>query len=104
MKIGAVIAEFNPFHTGHGYLIDEIRKECDAVIAVMSGNFVQRGECAIFDKAERTKMALQHGIDLVIELPAMYALSSAEGFAYGAVSTLVGTGIVDELLSAGQVS
>ena len=97
MKIGAVIAEFNPFHTGHGYLIDEIRKECDAVIAVMSGNFVQRGECAIFDKAERTKMALQHGIDLVIELPAMYALSSAEGFAYGAVSTLVGTGIVDEL-------
>ena len=97
MKIGAVIAEFNPFHTGHGYLISEIRKDCDAVIAVMSGNFVQRGECAIFDKTERTKIALEHGIDLVLELPAVYSLSSAEGFSFGAVSTLTSTGLVDEL-------
>lgn len=97
MKIGAIIAEFNPFHTGHGYLIKEIRKECDAVISIMSGNFVQRGECAIFDKAERVKMVLSNGVDLVLELPAVYALSSAEGFAFGAVSTLIGTGTVDEL-------
>lgn len=97
MKIGAVIAEFNPFHTGHGYLISQIRKECDAVIAIMSGNFVQRGECAIFDKSERTKSALENGVDLVIELPAVYALSSAEGFASGAVDTLIATGAVDEL-------
>ena len=97
MKIGAVIAEFNPFHTGHGYLLEKIRTKCDAVVAVMSGNFVQRGECAIFDKSERTKMVLQNGVDLVIELPVVYALSSAEGFARGSVSTIIGTGIVDEL-------
>lgn len=97
MKIGAIIAEFNPFHTGHRHLTDQIRTKCDAVIAVMSGNFVQRGECAIFDKAERTRMALQNGVDLVIELPAVYALSSAENFAAGSVNTLIGTGIVDEL-------
>ena len=97
MKIGAVIAEFNPFHTGHGYLIEKIRTECDGVIAVMSGNFVQRGECAIYDKKERTRMALQNGVDLILELPCVYALSSAEGFSYGAVSTLNGTGIIDEL-------
>ncbi len=97
MKIGAVIAEFNPFHTGHGHLISQIRKNCDAVIAIMSGNFVQRGECAIFDKSERTKSALESGVDLVIELPAVYALSSAEGFASGAIDTLIATGAVDTL-------
>ena len=97
MKIGAVIAEFNPFHTGHGYLISQIRKECDGVIAIMSGNFVQRGECAIYDKEERTRAALLGGVDLVIELPAVYALSSAEGFAMGSVATLNATGVVDEL-------
>ncbi len=97
MKIGAVIAEFNPFHTGHRYLIEKIRTECEGVVAIMSGNFVQRGECAIFSKTERTKFALQNGIDLVIELPCVYALSSAEGFATGSISTLIGTGIVNEL-------
>ncbi len=97
MKIGAVIAEFNPFHTGHRYLIAEIRKECDAIIAVMSGNFVQRGECSVYDKTERTRAALENGIDLVIELPCVYALNSAEGFALGAVSILEATGVVDAL-------
>lgn len=97
MKIGAVIAEFNPFHTGHGYLINQIRKECDAVVAIMSGNFVQRGECAIFDKEERTRAALNSGVDLILELPSVYALSSAEGFAMGSVATLNATGIIDEL-------
>ncbi len=97
MKIGAVIAEFNPFHTGHKHLLDCIRTECDGVIAIMSGNFVQRGECAVFDKKERTKAALQNGVDLVIELPAVYALSSAEGFSSGAVSTLFSLGVANEL-------
>lgn len=97
MKIGALIAEFNPFHTGHALLIDNIRRECDGVIAVMSGNFVQRGECAVYDKSERTAAALQSGVDLVIELPCAYVLSSAEGFARGAVDILEGTGLVDRL-------
>ncbi len=97
MKIGAVIAEFNPFHTGHGYLVSQIRKECDGAIAIMSGNFVQRGECAIYDKEERTRAALLGGVDLVLELPCVYALSSAEGFAMGSVATLNATGVVSEL-------
>ena len=97
MKIGAIIAEFNPFHAGHKYIIDKIREDCDAVIAIMSGNFVQRGECSIFDKAERTRVALQRGVDLVLELPCVYALSSAEGFSRGAVSILNATGVIDSL-------
>ena len=97
MKVGALIAEFNPFHTGHKYIIDEIKAECDAVVVIMSGNFVQRGECAVFDKMSRTHAALSCGVDLVIELPCAYALSSAEGFALGAVDTLNASGIVDEL-------
>jgi len=97
MKISALIAEFNPFHRGHKFLIDSMKKESDAVIAIMSGNFVQRGECAVFEKSERAVAAINNGVDLVIELPSVYALSSAEGFAKGAVQSLASTGIVDEL-------
>ncbi len=97
MKIGSIIAEFNPIHEGHRLLIEEMRKENDCVIIVMSGNFVQRGECAIFEKSERARAAVENGADLVIELPLLYALSSAEGFARGAVSILDGAGCVDEL-------
>ena len=67
MKIGAVIAEFNPIHAGHKILIDTIKRENDAVITVMSGNFVQRGECAIFEKSERAKSAIKCGVDLVLQ-------------------------------------
>lgn len=97
MKISALIAEFNPFHAGHRLLIDNMRRESDGVIAIMSGNFVQRGECSVFDKESRTKAALANGVDLVLELPAVFALSSAEGFAKGAVKTLDMCNVIDTL-------
>lgn len=97
MKIGALVAEFNPIHAGHKILIDKIREENDAVIATMSGNFVQRGECAIFEKGERAKAAIGCGVDLVLELPSVFALSSAEGFAKGSIGTLSACGCVDSL-------
>lgn len=84
----AVVAEYNPFHTGHGYMLRALRAHFgpDAAIAViMSGSFVQRGEPALFDKWSRASWALSGGADCVVELPALYALSSAEGFASGAV-------------------
>ena len=97
MKIGALIAEFNPLHAGHKLLIDTIKRENDAVIAVMSGNFVQRGECAIFEKYDRAKAAIINGVDLAIELPVHYCLSSAEGFAKGGVEILEKCGVVNSL-------
>ena len=99
MKTVAVIAEYNPFHKGHRYHIEKSLEitGADYCIAVMSGDFVQRGECAVFDKYTRTKMALLNGADLVIELPAVFALSSAEGFASGAVTLINSLGIVDYL-------
>ena len=90
MKIVGIVAEYNPFHAGHKHHIDETRRrvgEC-AVVAVMSGNFVQRGECAVTDKWSRARMALEGGADLVLELPTVWAASSAEHFAHGAVSIL----------------
>jgi predicted nucleotidyltransferase len=99
MKVAAIICEYNPLHNGHMYQINVTKKitKCDGLIAIMSGNFVQRGEPAIIDKWQRTKMALKSGIDLVIELPAIYALSSAEFFAAGAVSILHNLSTVDAL-------
>lgn len=97
MKISALIAEFNPFHRGHKLLVESMKKQSDAVIAIMSGNFVQRGECAVFEKGERAKAAVKNGVDLVLELPSVYALSSAEGFAKGGVKTLAACNISDEL-------
>ena len=97
MKISALIAEFNPFHAGHKLLIDHMRQESDGIIAIMSGNFVQRGECSIYKKAERCRAALKNGVDLVLELPAVFALSSAEGFAKGGVKILDACKVVDTL-------
>lgn len=90
-----IICEFNPFHAGHKYLIDKVKNDGDAVICVMSGNFVQRGEMAVFNKAERTRLALLGGADLVIELPTVYATKSAEGFARAGISLIEATGIAD---------
>lgn len=96
MKIAGIIAEYNPFHKGHQYQLQEIRRqEYDYVIAVISGNFVQRGAPAITDKYLRAEMALRGGVDLVLELPAVYATASAEGFAQGGIQTLTATGLVD---------
>ncbi len=94
IKIAGIIAEYNPFHNGHLYLIDEIRRKtgADYVIAAISGDFVQRGEPAVFDKYTRTHMALCGGVDLVVELPALFATSSAEDFAACGVALLHGLG------------
>lgn len=96
MKIVGIIAEYNPFHNGHQYHLKRSKEltEADGVICVMSSSFLQRGEPALIDKWERTKMALAGGVDLVIELPMPYALRSAEIFAYGGISLLDATGIV----------
>ena len=90
MKILGLITEYNPFHNGHLYHLNISKKITGAThtIAIMSGNFVQRGEPAIVHKWERAKMAVKSGVDLVIELPALYACSTAEIFAYGAISLL----------------
>ncbi|MCL2189378.1 MAG: nucleotidyltransferase family protein [Defluviitaleaceae bacterium] len=92
-----IIVEFNPLHNGHKAHIDETRRitGCENIIAVMSGNYVQRGEPALINKWRRTKMALQAGVDLVIELPLPYVLSGADYFARGAVHLLEATGLVD---------
>lgn len=99
MKIAAVICEYNPFHNGHKYQLDIIKNELgfDFVIAIMSGNFVQRGEPAVFDKFVRTKAALLSGADLVLELPSIFAVSSAGEFARAGVSLAEKCGIVDAL-------
>lgn len=94
MNIG-IICEFNPFHAGHKYLIDTVKGNSNSVICIMSGNFVQRGEFAVYDKFTRTRDALRNGADLVIELPCVYSLMSAEGFAKGAVSILEATNAVE---------
>lgn len=97
MKICATIAEFNPFHNGHAYLVNAFKHDYDGTIAIMSGNFVQRGAPAIFDKFSRSRAAVCNGIDVVIELPVIYSLSSAENFALGAVKILNAAGCVDTL-------
>ena len=92
-----IVSEYNPFHNGHIHHLQVSKKltKTDFTVAVMSGNFVQRGDTALVDKWTRTEMALQAGIDLVIELPTVYALSSAENFADGAVKILNSLGVVD---------
>lgn len=88
MSVIGIVCEFNPFHNGHKYLIDSVKSENDIIVAVMSGNFVQRGEPAIFSKETRAKAALLSGIDIVLELPFIYASASAEYFAFNAVKIL----------------
>ncbi len=98
MKISGIVCEYNPFHNGHLYHINKTRKNgATHVVAVMSGNFVQRGDTAIMDKLDRARLAVKSGADLVIELPVQYSLSSAEFFATGAVWLLNSLGVVDEL-------
>ena len=116
MKVIGILCEYNPFHLGHKKQFDIIRqmygRDC-AIVCLMSGNFVQRGAPAIFDKSLRAKAALRCGADLVLELPVTYALSSAEGFAAGAVRILSGfcdgmcfgteSGSADALLKTAQI-
>ncbi|MCH5170113.1 MAG: nucleotidyltransferase family protein, partial [Oscillospiraceae bacterium] len=98
MSVIGIICEFNPFHNGHKYLIDSVKKDGDTVVCVMSGNFVQRGEPAIADKRTRAKMALLCGADLVIELPVAFSMARAQTFARGGVKLLDSLGVVDTLV------
>lgn len=98
MKISAVISEFNPFHLGHQYLINKIRENGTThIVAVMSGNFVQRGEPAMFSKWSRAKMALTSGVDLVIEIPVAMSVSTAQRYAYKGIEIVNSLGCVDAL-------
>lgn len=99
MKVVGIIAEYNPFHFGHLYHLKTSQKitGADHIVCVMSGNFVQRGEPAVVNKWARAEMALKCGADLVVELPVVFSLSSAEFFAFGAVKLLTQMGIVDFL-------
>jgi len=99
MRTVGIIVEYNPLHNGHLYHIRQSRKitEADAVVAVMSGHFLQRGEPALADKWARAEMALRAGCDLVLELPVAYSAQPAQWFAYGSVAVLHATGVVDAL-------
>lgn len=98
-KVVGIIAEYNPFHNGHSYHIQNTKAQtgADFVVAVMTGNFTQRGNTSIINKWEKAKMALNGDADLVIELPTIYSISSAENFASGAVKILNELGIVDTI-------
>ncbi len=96
-NVVGIIGEYNPFHNGHKYHLEKSKQlvNADYSIAVISGNFVQRGNVSIVDKWTKAEMALKNGIDLVIELPTIYSISSAENFAYGAIKILDFLNIVD---------
>ena len=98
-RIG-IIAEYNPFHNGHLYQIQKAKEltGADTVIAVMSGNFTQRGDTSLINKFEKAKIALQNEVDMVIELPTIYSISSAENFALGGVKILNEIGNIDYLV------
>lgn len=98
-KTAAIIAEYNPFHNGHTFHIERVKKITGAenIVVIMSGNYVQRGDCAIADKFSRARMALSSGADLVLELPLPFACSSAEKFAFGGVTIANALGCVDYL-------
>ena len=99
MKVAGIIAEYNPFHSGHAYLAEKAEQAgYTHTVAVMSGNFVQRGEPALMHHSVRTKAALECGIDLVVQLPSVYAVSSAQSFASAGVEILNGLGFVDSLV------
>ncbi|MDO5715111.1 MAG: nucleotidyltransferase family protein [Tissierellia bacterium] len=101
MKVAAIIAEYNPFHNGHKYQIQNIRSlGYKAIIVLMSSSFVQRGEPAIFDKWTRAEAALRNGADLILELPHIYSTSNAEIFAKGAIHLLKHTPMTDLFFGA----
>ena len=98
-KVLGIVAEYNPFHNGHMYHLNRAKEESGAQnsVCIMSGNFVQRGNSSIVNKWKKAEMALLSGIDLVIELPTLYSLSSAEGFSMGAIKVLNSLGIIDAI-------
>jgi len=105
MNTTAIISEYNPFHNGHRLHIEKAREliGADFVVAVMSGNFVQRGEPAIFDKFLRTRCALLNGVDLVIEMPVLSACAAGQYFAEGAIKVLNAANIVDNIFFGSEI-
>ena len=99
MNLLGLIVEYNPFHNGHKYHLEKSKEITNAThtVAIMSGSFLQRGEPALFDKYTRAEMAVKNGVDLVIELPTLYACQSAEIFSHGAVATLNSLNCVNSL-------
>ena len=99
MKAVGIISEYNPFHEGHAYHIEQAKKlsGADFAVVIMNGDFVQRGEPAIIDKYTRTTQALRGGADLVFELPVRFGISSAGDFAYGGILALEKLGFVDSV-------
>jgi predicted nucleotidyltransferase len=105
MNILGLIVEYNPFHNGHLFHLNESKKKTNSThtIAVMSGNFLQRGEPAILDKHTRAEMAVRAGVDLVVELPTLYACQSAELFSQGAITTLNSLNCVNSICFGSEV-
>ncbi len=101
-----IIAEYNPFHNGHLYHLKESKKATGAeyTVAIISGNFTQRGSTSIIDKWKKTEMALQNGVDLIIELPVLYSISSSENFAEGSIKILNSLGIINFLSFGSETS
>lgn len=99
MRITGIVAEYNPIHYGHTWHLAQSRSagKADFIVVVMSGHFVQRGQPAVMDKWVRSRLAIEEGVDLVLELPVLYATGSAEQFARGSMSVLQGLGCVTEL-------
>ena len=105
-KVLGIIGEYNPFHNGHLYHLEQSKRMTGAnyTVAIMSGNFTERGSTALINKWSRTEIALNNGIDLVIELPVLYATSSAEGFAEGAIKILNSLKVVDYISFGAETS
>lgn len=97
MKVLGIVGEYNPFHNGHAYHLEKSKKlaNADAVVCIITGSFVQRGNTSLVDKWTKAEMALLNGADLVIELPTVYSISSAENFAEGSMKLLNSLGVVD---------
>ncbi len=98
MQVAGIICEYNPFHLGHAWMLEQLRRQgMEAIVCAMSGNFVQRGEFALLSKQARAEMAVRCGADLVLELPTEWSAAGAERFARGGVSLLAQTGVVTHL-------
>lgn len=99
MNVVGIIAEYNPMHNGHVYNIQKAKEltNADYVIVIMSGSFTEQGNVSVINKMDRSRIAIENGADMVIELPTIYAISSAENFAYGAVQILNSLGVVTHL-------
>ncbi len=105
-KVLGIVGEYNPFHNGHLYHLEQSKKITSSTytVAIMSGNFTQRGSTSLIDKWSKTEAAIQSGIDLVIELPVLYATSSAENFAEGSIKILNSLKVVDYLSFGAETS